>query len=102
MGQGGASRLRRSSMARLFKNRFVAVAVGPPQFRRYVIRDNQVADDRAYYTGKDARPWSPDLREARWYKDRRDARDEIELIARRERSRLPARSYRFEVEVEAL
>src|SRR3954465_13282131 len=89
-------------MARPFKGRFVAVAVGPPQFRRYVIRDNQVADDRAYYTGKEARPWSPDLRGARRYKDRGDARGETGAGARRGRFRLPARSCRFEVEVTAL
>src|SRR4051794_34236552 len=89
-------------MAKLFRSRFEVVAVGPPQFQRYVIRDSQIADDRAYYAGKEARPWSPDLREARRYKDHADAREEIEAIARRERSRLPTKRYRFEVEVTAL
>lgn len=80
---------------------FVAHAVGPPEFGRYVIRRNYFQPPD-YHTGSPDDPWSLDLGKARLYADLGGLDHALHELTRRELAHLPQVAYRLEVEVVAI
>ncbi len=80
-------------------NRFVANIVGPPEFERYVIRDNRVDEDR-FFVGPGE--WTGDLRLARKYADVESLSAETHAITVRELEGMGVRRYTLPVEITVL
>src|SRR4051794_33080992 len=85
-------------MPRRFDSPFVAYVIGPPEFERYVIKDNRI-DFPRYIAGMDDEGWTEDLRKALVYARIDDLSPDIQEITKRELGHLPQRTYRLDVEV---
>ena len=77
---------------------FVACLIGPPEFERFVIKDNRVEYPR-FFAGTDDEEWAEDLRKALRYAKIDDLSGDLQELAKRELAHLPQRTYRLDVEV---